>query len=132
MNLGMILNAPYPPDMRVKKETDALTRSGIKIHLLCLRKDGQPYEEEYDGISVTRIDAGKNNFQLALRDAVMSVTFQHPEFMKAIPGWVKKHELKVIHVHDLPLAGTALALRTKLGVRVVTDLHENYPEALRT
>ena len=132
MNLGMILNAPYPPDMRVKKETDALTRAGFKIHLLCLRKDGQPYEEEIDGISIARIDAGKNNFQLALRDAMMSMTFQHPEFRKAIPGWVKKNDIKIIHVHDLPLGGTALALRKKLGIKVVLDLHENYPEALRT
>lgn len=132
MNLGMILNAPYPPDMRVKKECDALVRAGIKICLLCLRKGEQPYEEELDGISVTRIDAGKDNFQLALRDAVMSVTFKHPEFMKAIPGWARKNHIQVIHVHDLPLAGTAISLRKRYGFKVVVDLHENYPEALRT
>jgi glycosyltransferase involved in cell wall biosynthesis len=132
MNLGMVLNAPYPPDMRVKKETDALTRAGFKIHLLCLRKEGEKYQEEFNGISITRIDAGKNNFQLALRDVIMSLTFRHPEFVKAISAWVTKNDLKVIHVHDLPLAGTVLALRQKLGIKVVIDLHENYPEALRT
>jgi glycosyltransferase involved in cell wall biosynthesis len=132
MNLGMVLNAPYPPDMRVKKETDALTRAGIKIHLMCIRKDGQKYEEEIAGISVTRIDAGKNNVQLALRDAIMSVTFRHPEFMRALPAWLTKNNISVLHVHDLPLAGTALALKKKRPLRVVVDLHENYPEALRT
>ena len=132
MNLGMVLNAPYPPDMRVKKETDALVKAGIKVCLLCLRKEGQAYEEEVNGISITRIDAGKNNFQLAIRDVVMSVTFRHPEFMKAIPAWATKNNVGVIHVHDLPLAGTALALKKKLSLRIVVDLHENYPEALRT
>ena len=132
MNLGMVLNAPYPPDMRVKKEAEALTQAGIKIHLLCLRKEGQIYEEELNGISIMRIDAGKNNFQLAIRDAIMSVTFKHPEFMKAIPRWARKNDLKVVHVHDLPLSGTVLALKQKLGLQVVVDLHENYPEALRT
>ena len=132
MNLGMILNAPYPPDMRVKKETDALTRAGFRIHLLCLRKEGQDYQQEVDGISITRIDAGKNNLQLAIRDVVMSLTFTHPEFMRAMPGWISKNNLTVIHVHDLPLAGTALALRKKHRIKVVVDLHENYPEALRT
>lgn len=132
MNLGMVLNAPYPADMRVKKETDALVRAGIRVHLLCLRKDGQAYEEELDGIYITRIDAGKNNRQLAIRDVIMSVTFRHPEFMKAIPSWVRKNNITVIHVHDLPLAGTALALKNKYGLKVVVDLHENYPEALRT
>ena len=132
MNLGMVLNAPYPADMRVKKETDALVRAGIRVHLLCLRKDGQEYEEQLDGIYITRIDAGKNNRQLAIRDVIMSVTFRHPEFMKAIPSWARKNNISVIHVHDLPLAGTALALKKKHGLKVVVDLHENYPEALRT
>ena len=54
MNLGMVLNAPYPADMRVKKETDALVRAGIRVHLLCLRKDGQEYQEELNGFSFHR------------------------------------------------------------------------------
>lgn len=132
MNLGMILNAPYPADMRVKKETDALISAGFKIHLLCLRRSEEKYTDEINHIHITRIDAGKNNYQLALRDAWMSVTFRHPEFSRAIPGWVRENNISVIHVHDLPLAGTALSLREKLGIRVVVDLHENYPEALRT
>lgn len=132
MNLGMILNAPYPPDLRVKKETDALVKAGFRIYLLCLRKEGQEYREESEGISIERIDAGKNNFQLAVRDIIMAMTFKHPEFRKAIPGWTKRNNIAIIHVHDLPLAGTALALRKKLGVKVVVDLHENYPDALRT
>jgi glycosyltransferase involved in cell wall biosynthesis len=132
MNLGMMLNAPYPPDLRVKKETEALSHAGFRIHLLCLRKEGQPYSEELGGISIARIDAGKNNFQLAVRDSIMAMTFKHPEFLKAVPDWVIKNKIRAIHVHDLPLAGTALALRQKLGIRVVVDLHENYPEALST
>lgn len=132
MILGMILNAPYPPDLRVKKESDALVKAGFKVHLLCLRKKGQPYEEEISGVSVSRIDAGKSNLDLAVRDAIMSITFRHPEFIKAIPDWVAKNKIKVMHVHDLPLSGTALALRKKLDTKVVVDLHENYPEALKT
>lgn len=132
LNLGMILNAPYPPDMRVKKETDALTCAGFRVHLLCLRKNDEKYEEKLNEISITRIDAGKNVYQLALRDAIMSVNFIHPEFLKAIPAWVTKNGIRVIHVHDLPLCGTALSLRKKLEIKIVVDLHENYPEALRT
>jgi glycosyltransferase involved in cell wall biosynthesis len=132
MNLGMILNAPYPPDLRVKKETSALIDAGFKIHLLCLRKKGEPFTAEFEGISITRIEAGQNKVELAVRDAMMSMTFKHPEFLRAIPRWVIKNNIRVIHVHDLPLCGTALALRMKLGLSVVVDLHENYPDALRT
>lgn len=132
MNLGMILNAPYPADIRIKKETDALIKAGFKIHLLCIKSDEPTDEEVVEGIHVKRIHAGKNNFQLALRDVAMSLTFKHPEFMKAMPAWIKENNISAIHVHDLPLAGTALAIRKKHLIKVVVDLHENYPEALRT
>ncbi|MDH4089028.1 MAG: glycosyltransferase family 4 protein [Cyclobacteriaceae bacterium] len=132
MNLGMILNAPYPPDMRVKKETDALIKAGFRIHLLCLRRKHDAYEEEINGLKISRIDAGRNNYQLAFWDSVIALTFKHPRFMKAMPDWIKKNNISVLHVHDLPLAGTALALRKKIPLQIVVDLHENYPEALRT
>jgi len=132
MNLGMILNAPFPADMRVKKETDALIRAGIGVYLLCLRRKGEPSEEVHNGLKISRIDAGTNNYQLAFWDSVMSVTFKHPRFMEVIPAWVAKNKISVVHVHDLPLAGTALAIRKKIPLTVVVDMHENYPEALRT
>lgn len=132
MNIGMLLNAPYPSDVRVKKETGALLRAGFTIHLLCLRQDNQKTEEQVDGIHITRIDAGKNNYQLAYWDVIMSLTFQHPKFKRAIPVWVANNNIQIIHVHDLPLVGTALSLKRKLNVKVIADFHENYPEGLKT
>ncbi|MBX2917303.1 MAG: glycosyltransferase family 4 protein [Cyclobacteriaceae bacterium] len=128
----MLLNAPYPADIRIKKETGALLKAGHKIHLLCLRKKGQPGIELVEGIHVHRIDAGKNNYQLAFWDVIMSLTFVHPKFKAAIRTIVKQEQINLIHVHDLPLAGTALALKRELALKVIVDLHENYPEALRT
>lgn len=132
MNLGMILNAPYPADMRVKKETDALIKAGFSIYLLCLRRQNEATQEDVEGIHVTRIDAGKNDYQLAIRDVIMSVTFKHPEFLNAMPSWIHTNSIGAIHVHDLPLAGTALAIKKKYNLKVIVDFHENYPEALRT
>lgn len=132
MNLGMILNAPYPPDMRVKKETDALIKAGFTIHLLCLRKKNEATTEIVNGVHVTRIDAGKNNVQLAFWDMVIAFTFQHPVFKKKMQKWIRTNNLSVIHVHDLPLVGTALALRKKFNLTIIADFHENYPEGLRT
>lgn len=44
----MFLNAPYPADIRVKKESDALLKAGFEIHLLCLRKKNQAYSEQFE------------------------------------------------------------------------------------
>lgn len=132
MTIGMLLNAHYPSDLRVKKEADALIRGGFRIHLLCLRRENEKYQEEFEGISIQRIDAGTNDVHLAFWDVILSLTFVHPRFKKSIPAWVATHNIKVLHVHDLPLAGTALALRSPLRIPVVCDFHENYPDALRT
>ncbi len=128
----MLLNAPYPSDIRVKKEADALINAGYCIHLLCLRRAKEKHSEEYQGIRITRIDAGKNNYALAYWDVVMSIRFVHPKFKRAAHKIIKEHEVKALHVHDLPLAGTALSLKKEFGIKVIVDFHENYPEALKT
>jgi glycosyltransferase involved in cell wall biosynthesis len=128
----MLLNAPYPADIRVKKESDALIRAGFEVHLLCLRKRDQNQLEKFEGIHVHRIDAGKNNYQLAFWDVIMSVSFIHPKFKRAAKYIVEKEQIAIVHVHDLPLAGTALSLKQNNSLKVVLDMHENYPEALRT
>ncbi len=128
----MLLNAPYPSDIRVKKESDALLQAGFEIYLLCLRKAGETYQQEFEGIKITRIDAGTNNYVLAFWDVIMSIQFVHPRFLKAARQLLIKENIPVIHVHDLPLAGTALHLKKEMGAKVVVDFHENYPEALKT
>ncbi len=128
----MLLNAPYPADIRVKKEADALLGAGFVVHLLCLRKKNQPANEIFEGIRVHRIDAGKNNYQLAFWDVVMSIGFVHPRFLRAGKKILAGEKFDFIHVHDLPLNGTALVLRKYFPVKLVSDFHENYPEALRT
>lgn len=131
MNIGMLLNAPYPADMRVRKEAIALLKAGYNVHLLCLRRHGESGFDAVDGIRVTRIYAGTNDVQLAFWDVIMSATFVHPKFSRASRKWILKHDIKVLHVHDLPLVGTALSLKKSLGITVLADFHENYPEALK-
>ncbi|MEQ8424041.1 MAG: glycosyltransferase family 4 protein, partial [Cyclobacteriaceae bacterium] len=129
----MLLNSNYPSDIRVKKEADALINAGNVVNLICLRGLKEEYTEDYQGINIIRIDAGKNNYGLAFWDVVMSIGFIHPRFKKAILKVIDELNIEAIHVHDLPLAGTALSVKNrKKEIKVVIDLHENYPEALKT
>ncbi len=128
----MILNAPFPSDIRVSKEAGSLISNGMTVHLLCLRRTEEADREIVQGIHVHRIKAGTNNFQLAFWDVVMSVSFIHPRFKKAMVTILEQEKISVVHVHDLPLAGTALSLKNKMNLVVIVDFHENYPEAIRT
>lgn len=133
MTILMLLNAPYPADIRVKKEAQALVAAGFDVRLLCLRKKGERYTGWVDGLAVHRIDGGKSNYVLAFWDVVLSLFFFHPLFFRAARKILQSNPAHALHVHDLPLAGTALALKKKFpAVRVVVDFHENYPDALRT
>jgi len=38
MNIGMILNTPFPPDIRVEKEARALSNGGHNVFLLAYGK----------------------------------------------------------------------------------------------
>ncbi|MBL7846877.1 MAG: glycosyltransferase family 4 protein [Cyclobacteriaceae bacterium] len=128
----MMLNARYPADIRVKKEAGALIRAGVEVHLLSLRGKSDAAQEVVDGIHVHRIRAGVNNYELAFWDVVMSVYQVHPKFKKAARAILEEEKISVVHVHDLPLAATALSLKKSLRLTVVVDFHENYPDALRT
>ena len=52
-------------------------------------------------------------------------------WINSVSNFVEKNKIEVLHVHDLPLVGVALAVAKKYGIKVVADLHENHPAMLR-
>jgi len=129
----MILNGtfPKPLDVRVIKESNSMMAAGHAVTLLCLEATDEVAEERIDGLNVVRINAGKSINHLAFWDIIISLTFNHPIFRRGIRRILAKQKIDAIHVHDLPLAGTALYFKRKYGIKVVLDLHENYSEALK-
>ncbi|MFN8341111.1 MAG: glycosyltransferase family 4 protein [Cyclobacteriaceae bacterium] len=126
----MLLNSPYPPDIRVQKEADALVQKGAEVHLLCLKRNGELPTEILNGITIHRIKTGTSPVALACWDVIMSISFVHPVFFQQAAKLLASGGYTHIHAHDLPLVGTALRLRKRFQVRVLADLHENYPDAL--
>ncbi len=53
------------------------------------------------------------------------------DWYKTIDLLIKKHNYDIIHVHDLPLARTTLAVARKYKKKVIFDMHENWPEAMK-
>ncbi|MBL7855826.1 MAG: glycosyltransferase family 4 protein [Cyclobacteriaceae bacterium] len=126
----MLLNSPYPDDIRVRKEINSLSQVVNEIHLICLRRANERTPDIQTFLTIHRIDAGKSNYGLAFWDVIMSTFFVHPVFYRKAKSLIRLHNIKIVHVHDLPLVGTALLLKRHCGVKVIFDMHENYPEAL--
>ena len=133
MNICMLLEAEYPPDIRVRKEARALLDAGYDVTLLCHLGDIEPTFETVEGVDVHREpfqNAHSGVFGLLDGTAYM-MTQVHRAWADAIDRVCDAKGIDVLHVHDLPLVKTALDVARPRGIRVVADLHENWPEAVR-
>ena len=130
MNIGMILNAPFPADIRVSKEAQSLIKAGFNVFLLCTNKGKQPTEEIVEGIQVYRVDGLSKHYQIGIWDVINAINFVHPIFYFKLKTFIRQYQIDVLHVHDLPVAKTAILVGKKYRLPVVADFHENFPEAL--
>ena len=136
MKIGMVLRNKFPPDIRIEKEVRILLSAGHRLHLLAYRSgnaDERP-EEEIEGLRVRRILREPDQLQTArrcLNSLRFYFTFTNPYWASHIERYVRDFNLDALHVHDLPLVGTALGVSQRLGIPLVADLHENYPASLK-
>ena len=125
----MVLDHPYPPDLRVENEARTLVGAGHEVTLLQVSADARPALDRHEGTRVVR--------RWLPRKAVgwlcgfAGVT--------PVPDWVYSRLIRqeharwpfdALHVHDLYLVGGGLRAARRLGVPLVADLHENWVEAL--
>ena len=115
----MLLNAPYPPDIRVKKEVDALIGAGFEISLICHAKENFPEEEKQKSLTIYRIHAGGNKYILTFWDILLALKMPHFAFLRKAKELINKENFIAIHVHDLPLCLTALKVKKYKPIAVV-------------
>lgn len=125
----MILDASFPPDLRVEKEALTLVASGHNVVLFCLSYDKDFYEEQYKGITIAHYRSGK--FEYKLSALAYTVPFYHWMMKSKIADFIQRYQPQVIHVHDMVVAGAVLPLVRDLGLKSVLDLHENRPEIMK-
>jgi glycosyltransferase involved in cell wall biosynthesis len=132
MRIGMALpNRPFPPDIRVTKEAQALAPFGHECLLLCRRESGQAEVEEVASVTAVRMRVHPES---ALRRRLDSfrflLTLDSPAWRHGMVSLVREHGAGAIHVHDLEYAWSGVKAAAETGVPLVVDLHENYPVAL--
>jgi glycosyltransferase involved in cell wall biosynthesis len=129
----MLLENPFPTDIRVQKEADALINAGHDVILLCPLREGEKRRDFFQDIQIIRFngqyptDFLKRKFLLGYQ----ALTFRNLMWQEAIMDTVKQNHVDAIHVHDLFLVATAIVVKKKTGIPLIADLHENYPEHLR-
>lgn len=120
MNILMILlNKPFPPDIRVRKEGLALVNVGYGVYLLTILGNKQPKSKIFDKVKILRIPP-KSSFPFLLR---YLIHFIQLPFL--LPPFIIAHNVRVIHIHDLPYAVPVGFIGRMLRRNAVFDMHEN-------
>ena len=128
MRIGMTLCKPYPPDIRLEKEIRSLTEAGHHLFVLAERRKAESQREKVLG-AVTDRYTPPNTFRRRLDWFRFQTSFRSGFWSNRIKDFVKRNKIEVLHVHDLPLVGTTIAIAREFNIPVVADMHENYPAA---
>lgn len=133
MRIAMLLDAVYPTDVRVEKETRALAAAGHEVFVLSYADPDRPVRESYAGATVVRRPFQRTHAGLRGLLPGLSYLFTgiHRGWAAELRRLVDTDGIDAIHVHDLPLALTGLTVGEERDLPVVLDLHENWPEAVR-
>ena len=132
MKIGMVLKQQYPPDIRVDKEAKALSAGGHEVHLLAEGLPGQAAREVTNEMQIHRVrPVDQLSRSLNWIKFYVLNSFINEHWKKCMENFVLKEKIECLHIHDLPLLGTALEVSNKYGLPVVIDLHENYPECVK-
>ena len=134
MRILMVLDAPFPPDIRVEKEAHSLIDAGHEVHLACYAHAREtPTYERMAGLHVHRFYVPRARAKQAL-----GLVFHLPLYTRMWTGRLDRlvHELKpdALHAHDLPVGLPVMKILDRMErprPRFVLDLHENYPDLLR-
>jgi len=124
----MLLQSDFPPDIRLEKEIKSLSIAGFSVHVVCNQYEKNLYLE-YEYCTIDRIKAP---FKSASLNKLLNFPiFFNPRFIFKIWKNVIKYKPHYIHAHDLPMAPLGLFFGKIFRLPVVSDMHENYPAALK-
>lgn len=128
----MVVDGDYPNDIRVRKEAESLVKNGKEILVVCPLKKNLLKNETVNGVEIYRIGKNYKTWKKGINDIIESVININPFFYVGLKKVFKNYNIDYLHVHDLPLAGTGFSFKKEVKKKLILDLHENFPEAIKT
>ncbi len=125
----MVLDEPFPPDTRVENEARTLLSAGMDVWLMAIGPDSRPAVEKYDGIKVIRRRVSKQA-RNKMRGLAGTLPILSQYVSRSIVRLHREEAFDALHMHDLWLFDAGRRAARHLGIPVVGDMHENYPEVL--
>lgn len=130
MKIGMILDAPFPPDPRVENEALYLLKQSYQVFLFSLDYSNKlPEYEIINGIHVYRYRVSRLTYKLSA--LAYTTKFYHRILSAYIKDFILKTRIDSLHIHDMAVARAVVEIGKKYNIPTVLDLHENRPEIMK-
>lgn len=123
----MILLQKFPPDLRVEKESEVLTKNGYRVIVFATQSGGKPTRNH--GTEVVYVKGKRDLLAKGLLSIFKTVSWYEKQILK----WIRENNIHptVIHVHDLLWAYLGYRISKILKAKLFLDFHENYPAAIQ-
>ena len=129
MKIGMILDAPFPPDPRVENEAVSLVENGHEVFLFCLKYADEKASDIINGIQVKRYSS--NTFEYKLSALAYTIPLYSVIMQKKIAKFIRETNIEALHIHDMRIAGAVYKVNVNFNLPIVLDLHDNMPEVMK-
>jgi len=128
MKICMIAYTFYETDNRVMRYAEEMLKCGNHVDVIALKKRGQVFYENIDGVNLFRIQEREID-----EKGRLSYLFRILRFLLKSLWFVTKKHLRIhydlIHVHSVPDFEVFAALIPKLmGAKIILDIHDIVPE----
>jgi len=130
--VAMLVHSYYEEDPRVRRQAEALVRTGRQVDVISLRRPGDPRKGTLEGVRITRLDVQRHQGSpIATYLAEYTAFLARATFALARAHRRRRYGLVQVHTPPDFLVGAALPLRLA-GVPLLLDLHEATPEFFRS
>ncbi len=131
MRILMILETPFPPDLRVENEIDALLEAGHDITIIAGFREKVEKTASYEKAKIIRVYIPTFIYKSSI--GCLTFPFYFKFWKKVIGSEISNKRYDAVHIHDLPLSQVVLDLRreSQQDFNITLDLHENYPDMLK-
>ena len=129
MKIGMILDAPFPPDPRVENEAVSLVENGHEVFLFCLKYADEKASDTINGIQVKRYSS--NTFEYKLSALAYTIPLYSVIMQKKIAKFIRETNIEALHIHDMRIAGAVYKVNVNFNLPIILDLHDNIPEVMK-
>jgi hypothetical protein len=129
MKILMVLEKDFPPDLRVENEMKSLLEAHHTVILASFTFTGTDRIEEWNDCKIFKTRISKFIHKSSV--GALKFPFYFNFWENCLTTIIEKEKPDAIHVHDLPLARVGVNMKYKFGIKLILDLHENWPAFLR-